>query len=191
MTNHLRKLSFFVLIAIFSCTQQSAKREINAYFDIDSLFMEQTYLLAGVPFSKSAVIDGKSETGHVTFDTTAWQKELAMYIGLDINKAALVGAYESSEEVTPAGKSVSYQLKQANDAGVQWIQLNQNKDGLVTGLEALFREENALYQNQRKLSATFNIENGKSVLQTYRIEGYQKILLKDTVNYTIVASRVR
>lgn len=191
MKKHLQGLVLVTLIVSSSCTQQSAKREINAYFDVDSLFTDQVYLLDGVSFNKSAIIDGKSEKAQVIFDTTAWQKELAMYIGLDINKAALVGAYELTEEDTTTGKSISYRIKQPDEAGVQWMQVTQNTDGKVTGFEALFLEENALYQNQRKLSATFSIENGNSVLEAYRIEGYQKILLKDTVNYTIEATRSR
>lgn len=189
MNRHIKGLAIVGCIFLSACGQSSARKEISAYYKIDSLFNSQIHELAGVPFSKAAIIDGKSENALVTFDTTAWKKELSMFAGLDINKAALVGAYEVTEETTSTGRSVSYNLKGPGDAGVQWIRLEQNAAGKVVKMEALFREENALYQNQRKLSANFGVVDGKSVLHAYRVEGFQKILMKDTVNYKIEASK--
>ena len=173
-----------------ACDRQAERKMITEYYDIDSLFLSQPPLLKDLAFTKSANIDDKAESSTVKFDTTGWKKELAMFLAMDINKAALVGAYEKSETPTAIGKNISYKLKPGEDSGVKWIQLEQDSTGNVFLFKALFEEDNALYQNRRELTARFEVTEKRSVLNSYKVEGYQKIIMKDTVKYSIEARLV-
>lgn len=184
-------LVFLVMwFSISACDQQAERKVINEYYDIDSLFLSQPPFLKDFSFTKSANIDDKAESSTVTFDTTGWKKELSMFLAMDINKAALVGLYEKSETTTEFGKNISYKLKPGEEGGVKWILLEQDSTGNVYLFKALFQEDNALYQNRRELTARFEIAEDQSVLSSYKVDGYQKIIMKDTVNYTIEASLI-
>lgn len=180
-------VSITVLAMLAACTGQSTTRAIDAYYDVRGLFVSQAVRLQGAEFEKRALIDGKEETATVDFDSLEWTKELSMFINMDINKTALVGAYEMQSTPTSDGNLIRYSKKPGSDAGVQWIELMQNAKGQVVSFSGFFREENALYETQRELHADFAVSDGMPVMVTYSISGYQKILLKDTVTYTVSA----
>ena len=179
-----------VWLSASACDRQAERKMINEYYNIDSLFLSQLPLLKDLTFTKSANINDKTESSTVKFDTTGWKKELSMFLAMDINKAALVGIYEKSETTTELGKNISYDLKPGAESGVKWIQLEQDSAGNVYLFKALFQENNALYQNRRELTARFKVAEDQSVLSSYKVDGYQKIIMKDTVNYTIEARLV-
>lgn len=176
-------------LLLTGCGQQASRREINAYFDFRELFGSQVRALRDYSFEKSALIDGKSEAGTVQFDTTGWKKELSMFMDIDINKAALVGAYEEESETTAAGTMHTYTLKPGQEESVKWIKLEKDSEGKVQKVAAQIKEDNVLYHNQRELSAVFENTSGQPLLMAYRVKGYQKILTKDTVHYEIEARR--
>ncbi len=163
--------------------------KIKAYYDVQLLFSEQSNLLGKFTFTKKANIDGQSEEKAVSFDSLGWSKELAMFANMDINKAVYVGAYEIEENATDRGKVISYKRKADTVSGVEWITVEFDQQGNPLRFCGLFLEQNALYQNERKLTADFALDNGKAVLSSYTIKGYQKILMKDTVQYKIELKR--
>jgi len=163
--------------------------KIKAYYDVQSLFVGQPTLLRNSTFTKKANIDGQSEEKTVAFDSLGWSKELAMFANMDINKAAYVGAYDIEETNAEKGKVISYKRKAGTVSGVVWITVEFDQQNNPLRFSGLFQEQNALYQNERKLSADFAIHNGRAVLSNYTIKGYQKILMKDTVQYKIELKR--
>lgn len=163
--------------------------KIKDYYDVQSLFVGQPTLLRNFTFTKKANIDGQSEEKEVSFDSLGWSKELAMFANMDINKAAYLGAYEIEETTTENGKAISYKRKAGTVSGVVWMTVAFDHQGSPLRFSGLFQEQNALYQNERKLSADFVVHNGSAVLTNYTIKGYQKILMKDTVQYKIELKR--
>jgi hypothetical protein len=177
-------------LAMAGCSGGTENEDkIKTYFDVQSLFVGQPTLLRNLTFTKKANIDGQSEEKAVSFDSLGWAKELAMFANMDINKAVYVGAYEIEETKTEKGKEISYKRKPGTVSGVVWITVEFDKQGNPLRFSGLFQEQNALYQNERKLSADFALNNGKAVLSSYTIKGYQKILMKDTVQYKIELKR--
>jgi hypothetical protein len=189
------KYTFFGSIALLSivlssCESSSSAKKISAYFDVANLFNSQATLVLNTSFQKTASIDGENETKTVRFDSLEWTKELSMFANMDINKAVLVGAFDEEETTTETGRTVTYRKKPELEGGVQWIRLDYDGKGNVAAFSGLFREENALYQNMRELSATFSSREGMPTIEEYSIKGFQKILMKDTVNYEIEAKAV-
>lgn len=180
----------FLLLTVFlgGCESSLSERKITAYYDIEGLFREQARLLQDKPILKAASIDDAREEKQLKFDSTSWAKELSMFVGMDINKTALVGAFEEGKSSAGNGQTITYTKKEGAETGVQWIKLEQDGSGNVVAFSGAFEEQNALYQNQRELFATFNVNKGISTISSYRITGYQKILMKDTVNYHIEAT---
>ena len=179
--------SLMLGVALSSCESSSSAKKISAYFDVAELFLSQAILIKNVSFEKSASIDSLIETKTLKFDSLEWTKELSMFINMDINKAVLVGAFSEEKTNSSDGSSVLYKKKPEVESGVQWMKLDYDSQGNVVAFSGRFEEENALYQNSRELSATFATQNGMSTLESYSIRGFQKILMKDTVNYQIEA----
>lgn len=183
-------IAVFLLLTVFigGCESSLSERKIRTYYDIEGLFRAQAKLLQGKTIVKAASIDDAKEEKQLKFDSTSWTKELSMFVGMDINKTALVGAFEEGQSSTGNGQIITYTKKEGAETGVQWIKLEQDESGNVVAFSGEFEEQNALYQNQRELFATFSVNNGASTISSYRITGYQKILMKDTVNYHIEAA---
>ncbi|WP_416867906.1 MAG: hypothetical protein ACMVP2_12300 [Imperialibacter sp.] len=179
--------SLMLGLALSSCESSSSAKKISNYFDVAELFLSQAKLIKNVSFEKSASIDSLIETKTLKFDSLEWTKELSMFINMDINKAVLVGAFSEEKTNSSDGSSVLYKKKPEVESGVQWMKLDYDSQGNVVAFSGRFEEENALYQNSRELSATFATQNGMSTLESYSIRGFQKILMKDTVNYQIEA----
>ncbi len=174
-------------LSLGGCDSSSSGNKVSAYFDVAGLFAEQAKMMENIPFRKTASIDKQTEEKTLSFDSLEWTKELSMFINMDINKAVLVGAYEQESIPENKGSTIAYTKKSTIDAGVQSLKIALDNEGKVVGFYGLFEEENALYQNKRELSASFTVKNGKSHLASYTISGYQKILMKDTVNYQVSA----
>ncbi|MEQ9373571.1 MAG: hypothetical protein RIG68_00190 [Imperialibacter sp.] len=177
--------SLMLGLALSGCESSSSATKITAYFDVAGLFTSQADRIVGTSFEKSASIDSLTETKTLKFDSLEWTKELSMFINMDINKAVLVGAFSEEKANLSNGSSVLYKKKPEVESGVQWMKLEYDSQGNVVAFSGRFEEENALYQNSRELFATFAAQNGVSTLESYSIKGFQKILMKDTVNYQI------
>jgi hypothetical protein len=179
--------SLMLGLALSGCESSSSATKITAYFDVAGLFTSQADRIVGTSFEKSASIDGLTETKTLKFDSLEWTKELSMFINMDINKAVLVGGFSEEKANSSDGSSVLYKKKPEVESGVQWMKLDYDSRGNVVAFSGRFEEENALYQNSRELFATFAAQKGVPTLESYRIKGFQKILMKDTVNYQIEA----
>ena len=52
-------------------------------------------------------------------------------------------------------------------------------------MESFFREENALYNTSRTLTLLFDDSSGSPLLSGYQLSGSQKMILSDTVNFSV------
>ena len=53
-------------------------------------------------------------------------------------------------------------------------------------IEATIAENNRLYSNSRDLTMEFEEEDGKPVLNRYSMSGFQKMMFRDTVRFSIL-----
>lgn len=128
--------------------------------------------------------DGKLKTTRVA--KTDWAKELQIFYQADINKPALRGAYSKTTSASydkPDG-ATTYKLT-ATDAKAPVVSLvvGSGGNGQDAGQEiaAVIRQNNALFYSEKRL----RLSTSGGMLREYRVEGVQKLVLFDTVRYSV------
>lgn len=130
--------------------------------------------------------DGAEETTRVT--KTDWSKELQIFYQADINKPALRGAYavaESAPHGNAAGQGQrAYVRKPGVEAPVEQLTINTMagapKDQ-VEDLTAVIKQDNPLFYAEKKL----RLRSRNGMVAEYEVQGVQKLVMFDTVRYSV------
>lgn len=179
-----------VLVALAMASCQNNTTISKKYFDIDSLIHQQLGYLekTGASLSKAASIDSASDKTNFKPDSTSWANELEVFLHLDvINKPIYVGAYDVSDGERDTNSNLTIRSFIANrQIPVKSLKLyylgNLKK---LRKLEAILIEKNSLYYTSRKFSMEFEDVNGQAVISSYDVRGTQKMILRDSVRFSI------
>lgn len=184
-----RVLIFIAIVALSSC--ENKRKNITHYYALDSLLTEQVKHLtqSHALLRKEAVLDGKTEaSSFIPKDTTQWKHELDVFAELnDINKPANVGKYRTEKDVKDLNSNLRiFRMESKEALPVVFLKvyyLDNLSD--IRKIEGLYREESSLLKSSRQLSMEFQNINNKIVLTSYSITGGQKMLLGDTVQFSV------
>jgi hypothetical protein len=172
-----------------SCEEK--RSDTKFYYPIDSLINAQVVYLveSNAKLSKQAAIDGKEENiSFIPKDSTAWVHELDVFAELnDINKPTNVGKYRTQRGVKDLTSNLLiYTIKSTEKLPVSYINvyyLNTLSD--IRKIEAHVNQESDLLNSSRDLLMEFQNINNKIVLTSYSIHGGQKLLLGDSVTFSV------
>lgn len=181
---------FFIVLLAVGCQKQEVKSK--RYFDLDSLVSAQVVYLSKSKASlkKEATISKKSSSSVNALDSTAWSHELDVFRQLDlINRPIYSDVYYIKDGAKDSKSNLLIRSYEAPaNSTVPYLRLfYQTTPSRLKKLEALYRETNSLYNSQRKLEMYFDDATGKPYLTGFFIEGHQKMILSDSVHYTIQA----
>jgi hypothetical protein len=184
-------MKFFVglcFAALLSSCRQENLRYDKPYFDFDSLIKSQVQSLAkgNVSLVKKTSLIKKNDSTIFTPDTTQWIHELDAFQQLDvINKPSFKGQYVSSKQEDDHSNLLvrSYQTKMKSP--VPEIKFYYQDGSKLKRIESVYNESNVLYSTSRKLSLEFDEQQGTSMISKYRVEGFQKMILSDSVKFFI------
>lgn len=159
----------------------------RSFYNVDSLVNEQVHALAKHELAKSVKINGKEEQTRFTPDSTQWGNELEIFRQLDqVNKASYRDAYVVSDARDLTSNLTVREIKAQRPVPVTLFRvyyLHTPDD--VRKIEATFVEENTLYVNTRRM--TLELERNH-VLQRFRVEGSQKMVMSDSVDFVIAGT---
>ncbi len=183
-------LLFTVLLLSVGCQKKVANSK--RYFDMDSLVNSHVAYLSRSKASlkKEASISGKSSASANTLDSTSWSHELDVFRQLDlINLPIYSDVYEIKNGTKDSKSNLLIRSFEAPaNSAVPYLRLfYQTSPTRLKKLEAQYQATNSLYYTQRKLVMYFDDTAGQSLLTGFLIEGAQKMILSDSVHYTIRA----
>ena len=161
-------------------------RKLN-YFDVKGFLDSQVALLnRQQPAVEKQVRlrNGKLETTRVT--ETDWSKELQIFYQMDINKPALRGAYAVEPVNQPNSSGTTYQKKPAVEASVRELTITKAATR-PESITATIIQDNPLFYSEKKLQ----LQADSKGLRSYSVEGIQKLVMFDTVRYTVRTRVVR
>jgi hypothetical protein len=179
-----------------ACTTKPASKA-SRYYAVDSLLTVQVRHLtqSAASLTKTAVVGAQSETKTYTpkFDTasTAWKHELDAFFQLhDINKPSNAGKYTVvTNEQDRTSNLLVYSLTTTEDVPVAYYKVYYlNTLSNIRKIEAFYAEESVLLNSARKLTLEFQDIHNKIVLTSYSIVGGQKMLLADSVTFSVNGS---
>jgi hypothetical protein len=178
-----------MIVFLSSC--EDKQRATKYYYAVDSILHEQTNFLAKskARLTKEAFINSKRETKSYTPKSdTAWSYELDVFAELnDINKPTNMGKYRTEQGLKDANSNLlMYTIESTEKLPVVFLKVYY-LDNLsnIRRIESLYQEESSLLKSSRKLSMEFQNINNKIVLTSYSITGGQKMLLGDSVQFSV------
>jgi len=169
----------------WSCQERQLQEApvMKQYYDLDSVLEYQiTWLDSLKPQVKKLVIlDGQEEE---RIDTVRWDRELIFFEESDINRPFLRGSYDAQEITENGFRKIVYSPKDPSDLGVVRLAVYL-KSGYLQKIECVFEERNLLYTNSRIATMSFSEVGGIPRLTNYQLEGRQKVILKDPIEYLV------
>lgn len=179
----------FVLV---SCNKTNQVYD-KPYVDFDSLINSQISSLVRAKSSLtiSVLLDGKSDQSTVTLDSAIVAHELDVFRQLDfINKPLYRNGYEviDGEKDTHSNLTTrKYQAKNPSPIPIV-IFYYQNNFSNIKKIESVYQEDNTLYFTRRELVLEFDDASGTQLLTRYSLKGMQKMILNDSVMFSIEGS---
>ena len=175
-----------LIFSMASCKKSSYRAD--TYFD--SLIVAQVkYLsIANPSLTKIVRMDGKED--HSTFrpDSAIWRNELDIYRQLALFERA---SYRSAYQIEDGLHDKKSNLLIRRYVARQEIPIPElkfyyyQKFKNLKKIEAIYQQGNALYATTRRLVLEFDEVKGRSVLSAYAMDGSEKMILSDSVKFSI------
>lgn len=165
------------------------------YLSFDSLITEQIKLLSHskAKLKKTASLDDKADSTDFTVpDSAGWSKELGVFLQLDmINKPIYRDQYTVHEGQDPKSNLTvrTFEGKtESTDLPVSSLKIYYLKDfSNIRRIEGVYNEENTLYGSSQFLSLELQDIHNKNVLTSYSIKGNQKMIMADSLQFSVAA----
>jgi hypothetical protein len=176
-------------VVLFAGCSEKKVVGTKTFLSFDSLVNEQIGRLKsnGYELNKSVQIDGKHEETRFVPDSTQWASELEIFRQLDaVNKASFRDAYVVNETRDTNSNLTVREIKTQQDAPVSLVRLFYLRSPAdIRRIEATWFEENALYTNTRRMTMEFESAGTGLIVHRYRVEGFQKMVMDDSVRFVI------
>jgi hypothetical protein len=184
------KIALFGFYTMFMAACAGDQLDQPHLFSIDSLLAGQASYLSdnGATLRKVMTLnDAREEISLTPKDAASWKRELEIFEALEIiNKPINMDLYRSAY-ISDAKSNLSIKAITTDaDLPVEYMKIYyQNDPDRIRKIEAAYHESNTLYHSKRHLTLEFTEVGNTAVLTAYSVEGGQKMVLSDSVIYSI------
>jgi hypothetical protein len=177
-----------VLVLIFSGCENNTRT--SKLFNIDSLINQQVSILtlSKPKLSKEAILGSAQDQIEYVPDSVGWSKELDIFRQLEaMNKPINKTKYLIDDGLYDPGSNLTVKaFTSLEPLPVRSMRIYYDTDiRKPRKIEAIFDEENSLYESSKKLLLEFQQINNKNLLTYYSIDGGQKMILSDSVTFSV------
>lgn len=187
--------AFLISIVLLGCRPSNLNEYDKLYFDFDSLVRTQIKVVSSNKDSiyKISRLDNKQDTSRFALDSTRLAHEWDVFQQLDvINKPMYRDHYEITEDQdTKSNLRVRSYVAKVNSFNtlkfsIPFVRFYFHEDfKKLIRIESQYNEQNALYFTSRNLVLEFDELPGIPTIQKYLISGSQKMILSDSVKFSI------
>jgi hypothetical protein len=179
-----------VVMLLLAACEQPVPRSNSAegFYDVSAYLKKQKeYLQKQQPVLTKTVQTAGQPAETIKVTQTDWENELAIFEEADLKKPSLRDYYIRKEQVlSNGGISIKYYKMEDAEAPIEYLYLQLTPDRTLQHLETAFLEKNPLFYSRRKASLSVDSVTGR--ILSYNIEGIQKMILGDSLRYTIKAN---
>lgn len=190
MRNYSLVLVGSMILALTAC-EQPAPRSTAAtddYYNLTAYVQqEKQRLQKEQPAVLKSVKTENEPTETIQVDSLNWDEELTVFEEADISKPTLREYYTREEQELPDGSTaVTYTKKKDAEAPVEYLHLQLSPEKKVQYLEATLLDQNLLFYSKRKAILEASPQSGR--LESYKVQGVQKLIFGDSLHYSIQAN---
>lgn len=138
--------------------------------------------------SKEAILGDARDHVEYVPDSTGWKKELDIFRQLEaMNKPLNKTKYLIDDGLYDPGSNLTVKaFTSLEPLPVRSLRIFYDTDiQKPRKIEAIFDEENSLYESSKNLLLEFQLINNKNLLTYYSIDGGQKMILSDSVTFSV------
>ncbi len=163
-----------VLLLCLSC-QKVGKPAVDEYPDMKLLLDKQISLLNGKTLAKRVSLGSVVEVDTFQMDTDKWKQELSFFKDINPNLPDYTGVFE----MTDTELLTSLRPKEGEDASLKMLTIL--REGSKRSIKATLHQEAPIYTHHQNINVLFE----EGAIRSYQVDGYQKILLQDTIKFSI------
>jgi hypothetical protein len=187
----LSSIGIFLSLLLAGACQEPGQKPAPApalYFDVPGYIQSQvTVLEKENPGALKSVMEDQQTRERKALHNLQWQKELAAFAELDLNKPAFRHTFALTRQADAAGLvTVTYRKKPGTEGDIAWLSVTTGPDQQVRALQAIRKKENALISTYQHLALTCAKQQGSFRIQTIKITGRQKPIIFDSLQYLII-----
>jgi hypothetical protein len=176
-----------LILIVGACAQE--RTSTKKFFDFNGLIDEQISQLS----QQARVLDKEAQMSTTLSDTAflpsanAWEAELEMFRQLEtLNKPTFQNAYQIEDPVKDTRSNLKIRQYKAQEAPITEVRFYyQDEFSRLKKIDAKITEKNLLFTSHRDLTMEFDEKDGKPLLIRYGMRGYQKMILRDTVRFSV------
>ena len=160
------------------------------YYDIQGLMDRQIHLLDSInpPFMKMVKVNGKEEIFQGKIVGGEWKGELQIMQGYDLNKPTLFDKYKISESTDSSNLIITYISKFPETTRVDTLCFTFDKMSKnLRTIHVHAHSSNTLFESGQVVDSEFSDIDNRTIINSYRIDGWQKLLSNKATNYSIAA----
>lgn len=180
----LASIGFLLMSCQADKPNQANTDTAKVYFDISSFLekLKQDLQQRRPNVQKKAVLNNERTNESIVGDSSFWEKELKTFADADINKPALRLSYQIDQKASGTDTTWNYSAKEEG-LSVKQIFVSK-KDQQVDSLFLEVSDENSLYKSSKRMS--MKLSDGE--LRRYYISGEQKLIIGDSLNFSITGT---
>lgn len=178
----------FSLLLSISC--QHNEKTSDKYIDINGIIDAQLRLLSQNKIFITKIANMDNQRDETTFrpDSLTLANELEMFRSIDVmNKPIYADTYIETQGIKDTHSNLKVRVLTATkEEPVKELKVYyQDEPDKLRKIEAVINEQNILYFTRRKLTLQFDLINNKWFISNYSISGVQKMVLQDSVRFSI------
>jgi hypothetical protein len=176
-----------IICIVAACNQAPVSTE--KFFDFEGLITDQVIQLnqsRGV-LEKSVTMGLTATDSSYVPSLKGWESELEIFRDLEIiNRPTYRDAYKVDDPLADATSNLKIRQYVSDNAPLHFVRFYyQSEFGNLKKIEAAFTEKNILYSTSRSLLMEFDDHGGEPQLIHYSMDGFQKMVLSDTVRFSV------
>ena len=176
-----------VLLILTACS--SKQKSSEKYFDFDGLINSQISQLS----QRMRVLDKRAELKGIQSDTTfvpdtkGWEAELDLFRRLEaLNKPIHQKTYQVEGPLDDPKSNLKIIQYKAPSSSLPFIKIYYLTElNRVRKIEGMVSESNILYAGSQWMTMEFEEEEGRPILIRYGVRGFQKLVMRDSVNFSV------
>jgi hypothetical protein len=156
------------------------ENKVKRYYDVTGFVDSLVKRLQTQDLKLERLAQYEDESTRITIEQIDWKKELDIFKELDPNRPQYDGLLGGDTLINDQYTIIRY--INPNAKGLIMLTIESDLSGNVMRLKGKLQNENLLFSTTKELALYLN-DQKSHVLDSFRISGSQKIILKGKVNY--------